>query len=317
MDTSGHIIVHIQNIENSHYLRIIQTNDISAYVNELKIVYGIDVLDNAHMIHYNCAQLYDRLIHDAKFKKFKGVNLSTSDACGDNIYKVDVVDDAIDVYAWFNEIYLPWIRVKLESYITDLDEYSFYEDVDLSSFPWETFTLNDHVTVQCTADGLIYQFVNCESSSDSMYVLTRMQAFALILRMLERNLFYFYDSIPSDPNTDLEISPCALGRGVCINKSSLTKNEAAWLCYQIGISATKWLSIMNCEGYKKYVGKNSWKDDFVPCEYNMFDGYYSFLTDQHDDIHMDDFFDVSEDIKQLTFFCKKCTFDVTSSDTKN
>ena len=71
----NHIVIDYNIINKSNYVRIVPINSSSEYNIEINKLYPDIDTNIGDNIHYNCAEWYDRLLLDLKYKKFKSFRL--------------------------------------------------------------------------------------------------------------------------------------------------------------------------------------------------------------------------------------------------
>ena len=278
MDTSSeHIIIHKQTIEDKVYIRIIACGDTSSYYHEIGATYKTCVVDSA-CIFYNCADCYQRLLHDLDFKRFKGYDISK---VSQGLWFVNNVNN-LDICDWFQNVYIQWIRNKLTSYKDDTDIDQYYEiskDVDwneIERLGYSSLTLGDK---ECT-------YVLNEREyfpNDSKLVLSKTHLLSLVYNFVKYNYFdVMTDNHNMGPINKIIHGSDLLIRGVCISKSELTKDEVYHVLTYLGVtndmlktiaSSTQFLKPMYDEDFHLY--------NVQPSEFNPFKTWYSFLITEN------------------------------------
>lgn len=280
--SSEHIVVHLQQIADKNYIRIISTRDTVSFFEEVKKAYDKPNILTAR-IFYNCADLYGRLVHDLNFKKFKGIDKVTS-VCP----SLWSVESSGDIEAWYEDVYIPWISNKLSSYIEDMDEDPYYS-IDPQGIDWKSVTQSGHVTCTFSENKTLYQLNGCETTSDGMIVLTREHLLSILFYYVHNNYSSIYgvggDTHPSQEtqpeqheNDDIMIKECKLMRGAFMSKSSLTTNNVAFLMKTLEIDNDLMKKVAMCKNYVTILEGQA-MTNLVPFEEDPFSTWYSFVGD--------------------------------------
>lgn len=265
---AGHIIIHKHAINEMIYIRIAVAAKTDDYFKELKIAYDQDASstdDNVHVI-YNCGDMYERLLHDIKYKKFKDVELEY--VCNDMslaLVKSGINDE------WFKDVYVQWIESKIAFYFADMDEDTYLQP-DPEAIDWTAIQDAEYVVPQVTAGEKCYLLKHYEVSHDGKIVLSREHVLAAIITRESGRI------IPSvDENLDLTagVHSSIHRRSIYIDKDALTSTDLTSLIYSCfppefvikAITSTSIRCIINaCE-----------TESLVPYEWNVHQKWYSFI----------------------------------------
>lgn len=285
MSTCRHIIIHKQDIIDGTYIRIIKADSKASYINELQRAYGKqDTIQHDIHLHvlYNAADLYDRLLQDVKFKKFKGVQ--SLDPLCEGIWCLDPGPDTPSTSTWYEDTYIQWIKNKLQSYIDDMDEDYFafdpktidWRNIDvctLTTFTKETFTY------------YINKYERSDNPSSSSILLTKDHILSLTLQYLKCSFEEsnsendpIQHATPPSPDPQLVITDCTSLRGVFINKPTLTPSEVYILLQHIGYPYEFLKKVSNSSQYKDYLSKHMLLNRLTT-DIPIFKSYYSFYDE--------------------------------------
>jgi hypothetical protein len=215
---SDHIIVHFQIINKKNYIRIITTSNTNDYFKEIKTVYNQDISihDECISIFYNCGELYDRLINDLNFKKFKDVDKVTN--IFPTLWLVEIKNDILN---WFNNTYVSWIKSRLNMYIEDLDDNFYFDPLNVK---WNETGIKDYVKIKYLDDlkNTNYILQECEKNKDGHFIFTRDHFLSLILFYINNNYAKLFDlnstEIDTEEKSTLLINQCDYLRGLTLNK---------------------------------------------------------------------------------------------------
>lgn len=276
MYTSAHILVHFQNINGKDYVRIISVSNTDSYIQELKIAYGQDIDkqdDNIH-IFYNCGDLYNRLINDLEFKKFKDVQIVSKSK---GLWQIK---SNIAPWVTFFKTYISWIRARFNMYIEDLDETYF----NLHTIKWCEVEIQKHVKVEYDLECTNYILKNCETTKDGKFIFTRDHFASLVtyyINCRHKNV-WIKDVEP------IYIVNCEL-RGFYLERNTFSVADAKQILDKLGIDE---VDLQIVEKNADFI--SIWDKEFASqindlCEYNPFGGRYSFL-DGSKEPKLDDFF---------------------------
>ncbi len=198
--TSDHILVYFQtfsgkeNVANLDYVRVIAVNKSLHFFEELKTVYNITASNEDIHMFYNCGDLYERLVNDLQFKRFK--NRVFKSVCSGLWLLGESSEDNIK---WYNEVLIDWIKQRLSTYIDDMEEDSLSCSIknELWKFKWD-FITTDYLKLNLEEDKLDYYLLNYENTSDSNYVISTKHIMSLIALYANLN----YGKVTSDYNIE-------------------------------------------------------------------------------------------------------------------
>jgi hypothetical protein len=269
-------------IDTKIFIRIVPTSEVTKYFEEVNKTYGdtIDVSSDLIKVLYNCADFHERLVHDLRYKKFKGI--SSTETCPG----LWCIDTPTNVNEWWKETYLPWVTSKLLSYIEDLDEDAYF-DIVPEQEDWG-FVADQKIT-QCIFDEVTkYKLLNVERTNDGKYVLTRNHLLCLVLDYVNNNhgsilgfgtgttkLPETEDAIPS---VDLDCTSCDNVRGSFINKDVLTTLDVQKLLSVLNISNDVLKRVTTCRNYVKILEGEALTRNIVH-ETSAFGAWYQNLDD--------------------------------------
>lgn len=280
--SSEHIVVHLQQIAEKNYIRIISARDTQSYFEEVQKAYEKPNVLTTH-IFYNCADLYSRLVHDLNFKKFKGI---------DKIHSVCPslwsVESTGDIEKWYEDVYVPWISNKLASYIEDMDEDPYFA-IDPPGVDWKNVTQSGHVTCTFSENKTLYQLNGYEKTSDGMIVLTRDHMLSILFYYVHNNYSSIYnvgethpskkpESEEGEKDIDIVVKMCTAMRGAFINKSSLSTEDVASLMKTMGIGNDLMKQVAMCKNYVTILEGQA-MTNMIPFEEDPFSTWYSFVGD--------------------------------------
>lgn len=277
--SSDHIIIHQQSINAKNYIRIVSTTNTQSYFEEIQKAYGVQVENTDIAILYNSGDLFERLVHDLHYKKFKGIQ--TNEICSG----LWCVEGATNIDQWCKTTYLPWITNKLQSYIDDMDEEDYLtfhpKDID-----WYGVNKNKLVTT-IFDDFTKYKILDVEINVDGKYVASRDHILSIALEYvnnnhaciigLENNNHVTNDET-STQESKLEIKTIEHLRGVVINKNILTTQDIKDLFDYLHISKEVLKEIVSCKTYMKIM-ENVAITKNVIYETSAFDSKYYFIDD--------------------------------------
>lgn len=223
----GHIIVHKHDIDGDCYVRIVKTQKTQDYFKELSVVYGMDVSlvydNNIHVI-YNCGDLYERLLTDIKFKKFKHVDLVYT-SCDDN--SLALVKGSSEITDWFNEVYLPWIETRIQLYISDMDDDSYLpiRSANRGDIDWNSVANSLYVCDSVLHGRDVYELKNYEIAKNGKIVLSREHVLSMFMIYASGKTIHEYAKETykdTKPSSDIKIEHLPTQRGVYIDRTVLS-----------------------------------------------------------------------------------------------
>jgi hypothetical protein len=288
--SSEHIIIHKQIIDDKHFIRIIATDNTDKYHNEIKKTYNCEI-DYIYKL-YNCADLYERLVNDLNYKKFKGIKI-TDISSGlwqiDQYYNNDsylVYDktsklgldikypeqNIVDINNWYNDTYIIYIKSKLQSYITDLDEEDYF-DIYPENIDWGKINIKAECVFE---EGVMYKLKDVELCNEK-YILTRDHILSLTFLYVNNN----YGSIlekEDPPVIDLKYEKCDNIRGCSIGNCNLLTEDVETLLKLLNINDNTLKRITTCSHYVKNLESNALVKH-ITCETSTFGSWYGYLAD--------------------------------------
>lgn len=183
--SNQHILFCLQKLGQNYYVRVVPVDQSKTYFDELESVYGIktDIHDPNIYVMHNCGDLYEHLINNIKFKKFKGLRAFTN-VC-EGIWLVDADNSDVTLPDWFIKEFRPWVRIRLFSFITDLGETNIQQFLKskMDNFDWSSINVNDYVTTYTDAQQNRYCILNAEPCvTNNMMVLTENHVMSLIAK---------------------------------------------------------------------------------------------------------------------------------------
>lgn len=266
--TSEHIIVHFQIINDKNYIRILTTPKTQDYLKEIKIVYGqqVNLYDEGIHVFYNSGDLYDRLISDLGFKKFKGIEKINKIING--IWEI-IPYKTYDILLWYNNTYLKWITERLNMYIEDLDDELYFTPWDIK---WKNLEIKNHLKINYLENlySINYELLNLECTKDGTYIFTRHHFIALLSQYIKHNYskildnsvldLYLYNNTEKekDKNQDEDekqekstiiIKQCDYLRGLIINKNILNIKDIEEIFKILSLSSSELNIIAKCKEY--------------------------------------------------------------------
>jgi len=316
----NHVIVHLHIIDNLYYIKIINVNNINNYLYEFIKLYNIDnfseknnyhifenieyyknFINNNHIkIFYNCGNILDRLTHDLNFKKFKNIELNNLNS---NIWKINskIKSDNIHnfIVNWYNDIYIPTIKKKLDIYLEDEDN----ELYNISNIDWKTIDTSKYIIDFFDDNSIYYNLINCEKNENNNYILTRNHLLSIIIKYISNNYCKPYNikfkglpyegvlsstndiKIESDNDvkieSDLIVNSIYNLFGVELNKIyklSTYDLEKLFSHNSINITNNNLTDITLSKDFKIIYDKNELHNYIPDCEYTIFKNIYSFIS---------------------------------------
>lgn len=196
MNTYNHIIINIQDLDNTKILRIIPIENSNDYISELRDVYNIDDDIQLFKCIYNSAQWYDRLMDDFKYKKFKNTTIS-------EIKRGLWTITSDDIDNFFNNQLYPYIMVKLQGYYEDDDIEESYlgqmrafkslNDIDVSKYV--------EIKMCKSGDRMKYKLKNPEILDSNFYILKPYEIYALLLS-IGNDMYIIKEQFTKSENID-------------------------------------------------------------------------------------------------------------------
>jgi hypothetical protein len=275
---NDNIIIHKLCIHENTYIRIVSVKSTHDYFAEISKAYGYNtnVQSKDIAVFYNCGDLYQRLIHDLEYKKFKGVVMTK--ICP-GLWRINNSHEE-----WYQTSYLSWVTSKLQSYIDDMDEVCDYLQLVPENIDWNAVNKNKLVNT-AFKDITSYTLQRLEKNAKEDYVITRDHILSLVFEYIgiHHACILGYDNIHSRPevekNTDeLKIRTLQTMRGVTINKDVLSNDEVHELFQYLNISNDTLKSIVVSKSYLQ-VMQDTAQHSNVESETSVFQTFYSFIQD--------------------------------------
>lgn len=282
MDTfiNDNIIIHLQIINEKYYIRILTISKISDYFEEIKNAYDnhIDKYDSSVHLFYNCTDLNERLINDLNYKKFKEIEkiISIYPGFWQIIPKIET-----NIISWYNNIYINWIKAKLNMYLDD-DIDSIYFDINLKSIKWNTIDFKKYIYVSYSdSTNSNYNLLNCESTKDGQFIISKIYLLAIIIKYIENNYTKILRNEKEDNEpikSNLIITPCLSLRGITLNKTVLLNEDIEFLFKDklINIDINLLNVITQSTNYLE-IYKDLATNQYNSSETNLYKNYYSFI----------------------------------------
>lgn len=292
MSSSEHIVIHLQTIDDKHYIRIVCTDNTKKYFNEVDKAYktikenASDNVPEATLhngtcsnVFYNSADLYPRLIHDVNYKKFKNVDKIVT-ICP-NLWHVEGVK--IDINDWYTDEFIPYISNKISSYIEDANDENYFS-IDEKTINWKEVREKQCLTCVFEETLTLYQIQHFETSTDGMVILTRDHFLAIIFQFVYNNFCIIcsnteeseqFFNVTYSGYKDLEVKYCQHSRGVFLNKSALTTEDVIILLSFLQIKKDALSIIPRCKEYIQILEADIMVND-ISYESDPFQTWYSF-----------------------------------------
>lgn len=279
--TNDSIIIHKQCIHEQTYIRIVSVRSTHEYFSEISKAYGYDINVQSKdiAVFYNCGDLYQRLIHDLEYKKFKGIVMTK--IC-QGLWRVNHSQDE-----WFHTSYLSWVTLKLQSYIDDMDETCDYLQIIPENIDWNEVNKNKLVNT-AFKDVTMYTLDRLEKNANGDYVMTRDHILSLVFEYIaiHHACILGYDDVHTGPevekNSDelkeLKITTLNTMRGVTINKDVLNNDEVKHLFQYLNISNDTLKSIVVSKPYLRLMQDTAHHLN-VKSETSVFQSSYAFIQD--------------------------------------
>lgn len=292
----SHIVVYFQTISGIDHVRVIPISHLQNFFNELETIYNIkqSISDENIFIFYNCGDLYERLVNDLKFKKFK--NTLFKEVCS-SIWSLD--ESNSENKTWFTETLKPWIKTRLNTYIDDMDEepYTNYIKTELKKFNWD-FTTEEYVSISTTDDKLVYNLKQMEVTKNGEMVLTLKHIMTLLALYSSDNygiilhkarpdlseiIYSLQDKVLDEPESEelkLVISEMDYMRGIIINKDKLSNSDIGSILEYLNINNENLFQfVMSHEFSKLQKDVLDVHASYIPLESNFFGQKYSPIND--------------------------------------
>ncbi len=198
----GHILIFFQEISGEDYIRVITVDNSRKFYEELLTVYNISTSisdDNLNII-FNCGDLYERLVNDLKFKKFKNQQFKHVHA---GLWLLGKHDE--NNLKWYKDSFINWTRQRVSTYIDDMDEESLSESIkdELWNFKWD-FSTPEYIQIKIDDDKLDYIILNYESTKNSKYMVSVKHILTLIA--LYANMNYGKITSKTTPNNIVSLN---------------------------------------------------------------------------------------------------------------
>lgn len=313
------IVIHLHIIDEKYYIRIINVSRIDEYFEEVKNAYGniINKYDPLIHIFYNCSDLNIRIINDLNYKKFKGVEkiIAITSAMWQIIPKIGE-----DVIFWYNNIYINWIKSKLNMYLDDLDD-DIYFNIG-HDIKWKDINIDKYINI-CFDDYVTnYILLECESTKEDTYIISKIHLLAIVSSYINNNyskiLGIISDSDKNNDNkkSDLIITPCLSLRGIIINKNILSTEDIEYLFKYRLINIDNYLlsSIAKNSNYLELYSHISTEKCNNIYETNIYSNWYSFIENENNNTisnyDIDNVFEINEKVPVKTSIYDKYLFNI-------
>ena len=214
-----HIILHLQKIHTKQYVRFATVANKQSYIEEYSEIYDDELTPENHAVFYNYDQsMYDRLIHDVMFKKFK-INGKLSHVKNDD----KIVKGLFHAFEKDQDVteYTSWIESRLESYEEDDDTSQI--DTSTETLKYIHNNIKEFINV---AGKNSYTLQNCDYD-DNVYYVTYQHTLALIMAYVPIDTRFK----EGEPECD-DITIVKLRNGFTVDKLTLSpKNVALMIAY--------------------------------------------------------------------------------------
>lgn len=274
---NSHIIFHLHNFNDIFYIRAIVCENSSVYLREINKVYSFNETLNDINIFYNCGDLYERLLNDLSYKKFKNMELIKK--CT-GIWQIETKD--CDIINWYSSVYIPCINSKISMYLEDIDDdYYKINNIDWSSYNFNNYIKHDFISVgDYVKNGTIYTLLNCEQMTDKLYIVTHNHLLAVLKQYIINKYIdivsYVYPEkwFPDNDDSTLVISETI--RGICINKNELLESDIIKIFKYMNVAIGDLVSIARDKKFMTlFDDERKFYND--ASEFNIFNSKYMYL----------------------------------------
>lgn len=270
-----HIIFHLHNLNDVFYIRSVVCENSKLYLQEINKVYSFNETINDVDIFYNCGDLYDRLLNDLNYKKFKNIELIKK--CK-GIWQIESKER--DIINWYSSIYIPYINSKISMYLEDIDDnYYKIDNIDWKSSDFTKYIKHDFVGVgDYVKNGVIYTLLNCEQMNG--FVITHNHLLALVKEYITNkyiDLIAIISPYKSFPVTDDNILIITENlRGICIDKNELVESDIIKIFNYLNISIGDLIEIARDKKFIKiFDDDRKFYNDIT--EFGLFKSNYMYL----------------------------------------
>lgn len=274
---NDNIVIHRLNIHEQTYIRIVSVRSTHDYFSEISKAYGYDINVQSKdvAVFYNCGDLYQRLIHDLEYKKFKGTSITK--VC-QGLWRIDNSQDE-----WYQTSYLSWVTSKLQSYIDDMDDDCDFLQILPENIDWTAVSKNKLVNT-AFEDTTTYTLQRLEKNAKNDYVVTRDHILSLVFDYINVHhaCIVGYDDTHTEEiqknNDELKITTLDTMRGVTINKDVLSNDDVKHLFQYLNINNDTLKSIVVSKTYLQVL-QNTAHHSNVKSETSVFQSSYAFIQD--------------------------------------
>lgn len=315
---NDHIIIHLQHIFETTYIRIVPISKFTLYTQEIKNVYNVEINKKDIHVFYNCANLYERLTHDLKYKQFEDVNII--ECISPSLWIVQSECElgmGTTLDEWFVETFIHWIRTKMNLYFEDCLEntYASYFAFSPEKIDWYEVVKTPLVEVVFTDDSINYNLLDYETNGNNNIILSRKHILSLVIKYLAHT-YCLDDSKNVDETKAIlvigEVTPfewCIDMRGVIVPSSTLTQKDVLHLFTYIQIDNALLKQVCTSKPYMDIISSKI-LGNILPYDVPVFSLWYSLLAPEsqesvHDIITCFDFLQFTD----IPLFANHCIKD--------
>ena len=178
-----HILLHVFTFNSKSYIRIINTKFTEDYKNEYKNIYKTEVEADLIHIFYNYGDMYDRIISDLNYKKFKQLSFMN---ISPNLYSVQLHDIKADTNIL--ELFKTYIQLKNSNYLEDNEEDIWHIDFCTK------IQDNKNLVKPHFNEKQIYTLCNIEKTIENTYVISKEHLLSLVAFYIDHKYIEMRDS---------------------------------------------------------------------------------------------------------------------------
>ena len=218
--TCMHIVLHYTQLENKQYIRIVNTSSLDAYTTEYTSIYKQEIIPSDIHVFHNHGDVYERIVSDMKFKKFKQFKIQ-------KMYSnlLEISDASTDVLQAFRDFF----QSKINIYIQDEDDADYFQIPKLLK--------DDKKLVKIIYDdATTFELLSIEKTPTNSFAMSKQHLFALAAVYIDQKCIDMRDAAFKFNSGDSQLEVCIDLRSIIINTNKLTCPDIERIFETLGFS---------------------------------------------------------------------------------
>lgn len=220
--TCMHIVIHYTELENKQYIRIVNTSSLDAYTTEYTTIYKQEINPSDIHVFHNHGDVYERIVSDMKFKKFKQFKIQ-------KMYSnlLEISDVAANVLVL--QVFRDFFQSKIDIYIQDEDDTDYFQLPNLLK--------DDKKLVKIIYDdSTTFELIKIEKTPTNCFAMSKQHLFALAAAYIDQKCIDMRDATFKFNSSDSQLQVSIDLRSIIINTNKLTCPDIERIFETLGFS---------------------------------------------------------------------------------